>query len=177
MIKVAGAVRATNSVQSPSGSVTRSDHFATVESQPVRIRVDIQDSVGKSQPRRRPLSPCRPLLILPVSSASPTSGIDEQLQQFAHGLFSANGLVKGSFGFDPIAITTAILLFDDVTLIRQVGDDAEYIALGDTQCRRDINEPHAGIVGDACERSGMIRKKTPSGHDCYLRPRILEQIC
>jgi hypothetical protein len=25
-------------------------------------------------------------------------------------------------------------------------------------------------VGDACERSRVIRKKAPSGHDCYLRP-------
>lgn len=66
---------------------------------------------------------------------------------------------------DAIAVTTPVLVLDDVAGFDQVGDDAEGAAFGDVDHGGDVTQAHAGVVRDADEDPGMVGEEAPLRHD------------
>ena len=74
----------------------------------------------------------------------------------------------GRFGqrqvrLDLVAVAAAVFLLHHVAGFGQVGDDAAGAALGDVHAGRDVAQPHARVVGDAQQHSGVAGKETPVG--------------
>jgi hypothetical protein len=84
------------------------------------------------------------------------SGVDQQSEDLTDRSLSTDGFWQGEMILDAIAVTTPVLVLDDVAGFGQVGDDAEGAALGDIERGSDVAQAHAGVARDADEDPGMV---------------------
>ncbi len=69
---------------------------------------------------------------------------------------------------DPVPIAPAIFVFDDVSGFGQVAHDAKGSSLSDAERGRDVAKTNPGVVCDADERPGVVRKEAPLRHDTTI---------
>ena len=67
-------------------------------------------------------------------------------------------------GADPIAVSTANALADDVLLRLQLLQDALNGALGDPDAGRDVADPGFGVFPDAEKDVGVVGQESPGRH-------------
>jgi hypothetical protein len=91
-------------------------------------------------------------------------GVDEKLQDVADCPFSTYRVVQRKVGLDAVTITAAFFVFDHITRLRQVHNDAVGSALGDVDGGGQVSQSGFGLLGDEEQGPGVVCQEAPFPH-------------
>jgi hypothetical protein len=88
--------------------------------------------------------------------------LDEEAEDLADGPLARHGVTQGQVALHFVPVPASVLLLQDVSGFREVGDDPVGRPFRDLQVGGDVAQTDAGVMGDAQQHPAVIRQESPS---------------